>query len=193
MSRSEARRRRLGWAVNIGLRILIVGLAIEATAAGDDPRFTGKGIAVRDLILAGVALSLVIPAAHVARRGRRPYPLLTDTLLLSVMALDMTGNHFALYDAPWRFDLVAHGYGPAAAAVALASNGVSWAASVLAVNLGHVLLEIQEAAGDVFFGTSNVRGVLDTVTDLAAGAVTTASLWWLSRARRRTLSAMLDG
>ncbi len=171
--------RRLGWAVNIALRLLIVAFAVEAVVAQSDPRFAGKGIAVRDLILAGAALTLVIPALHAIRGRGKPYPLRSDCLLLSVMALDMAGNSFGLYEQPWRFDLVAHGYGPAAIMLALGLAGVGWTAGVLAVNAGHVLLEIQEAATDALFATHNVHGAWDTTSDLAAGLATTAVIWWL--------------
>ena len=171
--------RRFGLAINIALRALIVAFAVEALLAPADPRFDGKGIAVRDLILAGAALTLVIPTLHVTRgRGKR-YPLRADVLLLSVIALDMAGNSFGLYEQPWRFDLIAHGYGPAAIMVALALTGVGWSASVLAVNGGHLLLEIQEAATDALFATHNVHGAWDTISDLTAGLATTVVIWWL--------------
>jgi hypothetical protein len=144
--------------VNVFLRVLIVAFAVEAVVAKPDPRFAGKGIAVRDLILAGAALTLVIPALHVIRGRGKPYPLRSDCLLLSVMALDMAGNSFGLYEQPWRFDLVAHGYGPGAVMLALGLAGIGWTASMLAVNGGHVLLEIQEAATDALFATHNVHG-----------------------------------
>ena len=158
---------------------MIVAFAFEAALAPSDPRFAGKGIAVRDLILAGAALTLVVPALHATRGRGKPYPLAADCLLLSVMALDMAGNSFDLYDQAWRFDLVAHGYGPAAVLLALTLTGVGWTASVAAVNAGHILLEIQEAATDALFGTNNVHGILDTVSDLAAGLITTVVAWRL--------------
>lgn len=176
---AERPRRPLGWAVNISLRVLIVAFAVEAVVAHSDPRFAAKGIAVRDLILAGAALTLVIPALHFVRGRAKPYPLRSDCLLLSVMALDMAGNSFGLYEQPWRFDLVAHGYGPAAVMLALGLAGVGWTASLLVVNGGHVLLEIQEAATDAVFATHNVHGAWDTFSDLAAGLATTAVIWWL--------------
>ena len=122
-----------------------------------DPRFAGKGIAIRDLILAGAALTLVVPAVHITRGRGKQYPLRADCLLLSVMALDMAGNGFGLYEQPWRFDLIAHGYGPAALMLALALTGIGWTASVLTANGGHVLLEIQEAATDALLATNNVH------------------------------------
>ena len=181
--------RRFGLAIDIALRALIVAFAVEAQLAPADPRFDGKGIAVRDLILAGAALTLIIPTLHVTRGRAKRYPLRADCLVLSVMALDMAGNSFGLYEQPWRFDLIAHGYGPAAFMLALALTGVGWTASVLAVNGGHVLLEIQEAATDALFATHNVRGAWDTMSDLTAGLATTVVIWWyVARRGVRTTS-----
>jgi hypothetical protein len=186
--------------VNVFLRVLIVAFAVEAVVAKPDPRFAGKGIAVRDLILAGAALTLVIPALHVIRGRGKPYPLRSDCLLLSVMALDMAGNSFGLYEQPWRFDLVAHGYGPGAVMLALGLAGIGWTASIVAVNGGHVLLEIQEAATDALFTTHNVHGAWDTISDLAAGLATTAVILFLvvrpdfrARLRRVGSTAPLAG
>jgi hypothetical protein len=51
-----------------------------------------------------------------------------------------------------------------------------------------VLLEIQEVLGDVVFGTSNVNGAWDSITDLAAGltaSVLVALAWeWLHGRRK---------
>lgn len=175
----RARQRNGAVAVNLVVRAVILVIAAEALLTPDDPRFTGNGIAVRDLVLAAAALTLVAPALHLVRGRRQPYPLVTDTLLLSIVAVDLVLNHLDLYNQPYRFDLIAHGYGPGAAVLALGSAGVGSVASVVVVNLGHVLLEIQEALGDIVFGTSNVRGAWDTAGDLAAGLVTSiaAGLW----------------
>jgi hypothetical protein len=158
------------WVLNGALRIAIVGFATEAVLAGNDPRFAGKGIAIRDVILAGTAATLLIPAWHAfGRRGHR-YPVWADSLVLSIMALDMAGNSFNLYAQDWRFDLIPHAYGPGVSVVALKLVGVAWVPGTLIVNASHLLLELQEAAGDLLFDTHNVRGWWDTLTDLAAGA-----------------------
>ncbi|HSI99212.1 MAG TPA: hypothetical protein VLA59_02380 [Patescibacteria group bacterium] len=169
-------RRRLGLAVNAGLRVAIVGFAIEAALAGADPRFDNKGIAVRNLVFAGVAVTLAVPLLHLIR-GRRHhrYPLVADTLVLSILALDMAANSLNLYALPWRFDLIPHTYSPLAGVLVLADLGVGRATRTLAVLAAAVLFELQEVAGDLYFGTSNVGGAWDTAGDLA-GAVTGAVL-----------------
>lgn len=80
---------RVGWALAAGLRVAIAGFAFEAVTAGDDPRFVGKGIAVRDIVLAGAALGVAVPLAHAVRHRGRPYPVWADVALLSILAVDM--------------------------------------------------------------------------------------------------------
>jgi hypothetical protein len=166
----------LAWILNGTLRAAIILFAIEAVLAGSDPRFDGKGIAVRDLILAGAACTLLVPAVHALRGHRRPYPVWADSLLLSIIVLDMVGNSLNLYSQPWRFDLVAHAYGPGAGVIALILLGVAWLPGALIVNAAHLLLEIQEALGDAVFGTKNVHGWWDTLTDLSVGLATSLAL-----------------
>jgi hypothetical protein len=179
----------VGLLLNVALRLAILGFAVEALLAADDPRFFGKGIAVRDLILAGAALTLLMPAIHVARGRLRAYPIWADSLILSILALDMAGNSLNLYEQAWRFDLVAHAYGPAAGFVALVLLGLSWLPALLAVNGAHLLLEAQEVLGDAIFGTHNVHGWWDTLTDLATGlaaSVAVGIVWRRAAAQRRT-------
>jgi hypothetical protein len=181
----------VGLALDVLLRIAIVWFAVEAlTATTDDPRFAGKGIAVRDLILAGGAVTLAVPLLHVVRRRWDRYPVWPDVMFLSILALDMAGNSFGLYlQDTWRFDLIPHAYGPAAGLLGLHLLGVPLPWGVGIVNGIHVLLEIQEVFGDVVFGTSNVNGLWDSFTDLAAGLVaslgTALVLDRLGRGRRR--------
>lgn len=165
-------RRTAGWGLNLLLRLAIVAFAIEALLAGpNDPRFANKGIAMRDLILAGGFATLSMPVLHAVRRRWDRYPVWSDVAFLSILALDMAGNSLNLYEQPWRFDLIPHAYGPAAAMVGLLLLNVSWQLSLAVVNGLHLLLEIQEAIGDLVFGTSNVNGAWDSITDLAAGLI----------------------
>jgi hypothetical protein len=183
------------WIINVALRVAIVGFAIEALIAGDDPRFVAKGIATRDLILAAATVTLLAPAVHAWRRRARPYPIWADTLLVSMIALDMAGNSLNLYAQPWRFDLIPHAYGPAASLAALRLLGIGWLPAILTVNGVHVLLEAQEALGDVLFGTRNVNGWWDTMTDLAAGLTGTVVVVLAFRGRwtrRRSPSLRAD-
>lgn len=169
-------KRRAALALNAGLRVAIIGFAIEAALAGADPRFDNKGIAVRNLVFAGVAVTLAVPLLHLVRgRRRNRYPLVADTLLLSILAVDMAANSLNLYALPWRFDLIPHTYSPLAGVLVLADLGVGRVARTLAVLGAAVLFELQEVGGDLYFGTSNVGGAWDTAGDLA-GALTGAVL-----------------
>jgi hypothetical protein len=183
------RGRALGWVLTVVLRLAVIGFAIEAVLAGpDDPRFAGKGIAMRDLILAGGVATLIVPILHLFRRRWDRYPVWTDVAFLSILALDMAGNSLNLYEQPWRFDLIPHAYGPAAGLVGLLLLGVRPWVGLAIINGIHVLLEIQEVLGDVVFGTSNVNGAWDSITDLAAGltaSVLVALAWeWLHGRRK---------
>lgn len=187
MEGRERRARLAGWAINAALRVAIVAFAVEAALAVGDPRFAGKGIAVRNLVFAGLALSLSVPLARgLLRRPRGAYPLRADSLFLSILVVDMTANSLNLYEQAWRLDLVPHAYGPLAALLTLRALGAAVVPGMLLVNAGHVLLEIQEALGDAWFGTHNVRGWPDTTGDLAAGLVGSVlipCLWFWTRHR----------
>lgn len=175
-------RRRIGLALNAGLRVAIIGFAIEAALAGADPRFDNKGIAVRNLVFVGLAITLAVPLLHLIRgRRRHGYPLLADTLLLSILAVDMAANSLNLYALPWRFDLIPHTYSPLAGVLVLADLGVGLAVRTLTVLAVAVIFELQEIAGDLYFGTSNVGGAWDTAGDLAGAVVGAVALPWAWR------------
>lgn len=184
---TAARRRLIGsWGINLLLRVVIVAFAVEAALAVGDPRFEGKGIAVRNLVFAGTALTLTFPLIHmVRRRPLHAYPLLADSLFLSILALDMAANSFNLYDHAWRLDLVPHTYGPMAGYYALRALGMAMVPSMVLVNVLHVLLEVQEVITDIWLETSNVRGWTDTAGDLAAGLVGSVAIPLLWARRRR--------
>ena len=162
--------RALGWLANVGIRAAIVAMLLEARRLPDDPRFRGKGIGTRGLVM--LPASLLFPLAQLhPRRRSRPYPVWTDSLYLSIFALDLAGNHFDLYDRYTYFDAIPHAHGTGAATVATAELLELPALSAVGVaQLGHIGLEAQEYYSDVLFGLRNVRGTWDTVNDLLAGA-----------------------
>ena len=161
--------RPLGWLVNLLLRMWIVAVIVEALRRPDDPRYRGKAIGTRGSVM--VPASLLFPLAQLlpGRRGR-PYPLGTDTLYLSLFALDLAGNHFDLYDRYRYFDALPHAHGTGAFTVAAAELlDLPPLSAVGVAQVGHVLLEAQEYYSDVLFDLHNVRGTWDTVNDLLAG------------------------
>lgn len=156
-------------ALNILLRSHIAYFLGEVMRHPNDPRFAGKAIPMRNLIIVG-AMSMLFPALHLARRRWSRYPVWTDDLWLSLFWLDMAGNSFDLYDRYTHFDLLPHFHGGGAAAVTIERGfGITPARAFLISNLLHGALETQELLTDVFFKTHNVRGWWDTAGDLATG------------------------
>lgn len=176
-----------GVLVNLALRGAIVAMtAVILRARPDDPRFAGKGIRPRVLIV-GLPATLAVPAVWLAQgEGRAAYPAGVDNLYLSMYALDLAGNVFDLYERYRHFDLIPHAHGAGAMTVF-----AGWAldvpplSAVAVAQVGHILLEAQEYYSDVLFGTQNVRGTWDTVGDLLAGVVgSVAYAAWMSRRGR---------
>jgi hypothetical protein len=164
--------------VNVLLRASIGYFLAEVLRKPDDPRFAGKAIPIRNLIIVG-GLSLLFPALHVVRRRWRRYPVWTDNLWLSVFWLDMAGNSFDLYDRYAHFDLIPHFHGTGASAVALQRGfGLTRGRAFVIATALHSALEAQEYATDVFFGTHNVRGWWDSAGDLAAGFLGALAYLW---------------
>jgi hypothetical protein len=169
---------KFGSTVNIALRLAMLAMVAEVLRAGpDDPRFAGKGIATR-FTLVGLPATLLVPALWAWNRRRRisrglppdAYPVWVDSLYVSLLALDLAGNVFDLYNHYTHFDLIPHAHGAGAITVL-----VAWlfrlpvSRAIVAAMIGHALLEGQEYASDVAFGLHNVRGPWDVAGDLSAG------------------------
>jgi hypothetical protein len=155
--------------LNLAMRIVIAGVVGHALLHKDDPRYAGKAIGTRGLVL--VAGSALVPALQLTTRRGERYPLATDNLYLSISALDLAGNFADLYDRYEHFDLIPHFHGTGAATVVLAVlMRRPLLTSIGVAQVAHVGLEAQEYYSDVLVGLRNVRGTSDTVTDLLAGA-----------------------
>jgi hypothetical protein len=167
--RATTARRLLGAGLNLGLRLVVVGVVADALLHPDEPRYAGKAIGTRGLVL--VAASLLVPALQATTRRGERYPLATDNLYLSIFALDLAGNYADLYDRYQYFDLIPHFHGTGAATIVLASlTRRPMLAGVGLAQIVHIGLEAQEYYSDVFFDLHNVRGTWDTVNDLLVGA-----------------------
>ena len=154
--------------LNVALRLVIVGVVLDALLNPDAARYAGKAIGTRGLVL--IPASLLVPFLHLVRGRRSRYPTWTDNFYLSVFALDMGGNLLDLYDRYFFFDLVPHFHGTGAVSVALSQLfRLPVLAGIGVAQIIHVLLEAQEYYSDVFFGLRNVRGTWDTINDLLAG------------------------
>ena len=165
--------RMVGFALNAFLRASIVAFLIDVLRHPHDPRYEGKAIPVRNLIVVG-SLSLVFPLLNHSRQrtrfGWQRYPVWSDNLYLSIFWLDMAGNFFDLYNRYKHFDLIPHFHVSGAfAAVLRHAFNLSPLAAIGIANLIHALLEAQENLTDVCCGTHNVRGAWDSAGDLASG------------------------
>jgi len=165
--------RLVAWAVNLALRATILAILAEARTRAGDPRYAGKAIGTRALVM--IPLSMIVPVAHAVRPRSDCYPVWTDNLHLSIYALDLAGNHFDLYDRYRHFDAIPHAHGTGAATVVFAELlDLPPLSAVGVAQLAHIGLEAQEYYSDVWFGLRNVRGTWDTVNDLLAGAAGSA-------------------
>ena len=176
--------RAIGAACNVLLRAGIIAILAEALLRRHDPRFEGKAIGTRGLVM--IPLSLVVPLVHRWRPQRRSYPIWTDNLWLSTFALDLAANHFDLYDRYRYFDAIPHAHGTGAVTVVVADLlDLPPLSAVGVAQLAHIGLEAQEYYSDVAFGLRNVRGTWDTVNDLLAGAAGSLAYAALLGLRRR--------
>ena len=167
------KRRVAGYAINAFLRASIAAMLVDVLRHPDDPRYAGKAIPLRNLLIVG-GLSLLFPALHVGRRRWKRYPVWSDNLYLSIFWLDMAGNWLDLYDTYLNFDLIPHFHGSGALAGVLHSAfGMPGWRAIGVANAVHAALEAQEIATDVFFGTHNVRGAWDSLGDVSAGLLGT--------------------
>jgi hypothetical protein len=155
--------------LNTALRIGIVLFTIDALVNAGDERFAGKALGPRNVgILLG--FSMLFPILQWGFRRWKRYPWWSDCLYLSVPFLDMLGNTLNLYNSIEWWDHVPHLHGTGALAVVFmaAFDFAPIAAAGLATML-HTALEIDEYYGDVLFHTHNVKGIADSINDLAFG------------------------
>jgi len=177
----------LGRLTNLTLRVGLLAMTRTVLRARpDDPRFVGKGLGPR-VLLVGLPATLAVPAVWAARGRRRgPYPWAVDNLYLSIYALDLAGNVLNLYDRYRHFDLIPHAHGAGAATVFAGwVLDVPPLGAVGVAQVSHILLEAQEYYSDVVFGTRNVRGTWDMTGDLLAGVAGSLAYAAVLARRRR--------
>ena len=161
--------RQPGTLVNIGLRLMILVFTVDAIVNAGDQRFAGKALGPRNVgILLG--LSMLFPILHFIYKRWKRYPVWYDNLFLSIFWLDMAGNTLDLYNSVEWWDHIPHFHGPGALAMVLiGAFGLTPLAAAGLATILHVTLECWEYYGDVLLGTHNVRGVADSINDLAYG------------------------
>jgi hypothetical protein len=168
-SRAWALVRDPGALVNVVLRVAILVFTVDALVNAGDERFVGKALGPRNVGIF-LGLSMLLPILHWVYKRWTTYPFWYDAFYLSVFALDMAGNTLDLYNRIEWWDHVPHFHGPGALAVVLMGAFGLPALSALGVSTFlHVLLEVQEYYGDVVLGTHNVKGIADSINDLAYG------------------------
>lgn len=160
---------KLGLILNLLLRLSILYFLGEVMLFQDDPRFAGKAIPIRNLIIV-LSFSMLFPILYFWKKKWKRYPVWFDNLYLSIFWLDMAGNSFNLYDTYFYFDLIPHFHGTGAlAAMLFGAFSFSALSAIGFANIIHMLLEAQEFYTDVLFKTHNVRGTFDVVNDMVVG------------------------
>lgn len=155
--------------LNVLIRVHLAYFLWEVMTHPEDPRFAGKAIPIRNLVIVG-GMSLLFPAVQLFQKRWKRYPWGWDALYLSVYWLDMAGNSFDLYDSYVHFDLIPHLHGTGAFALVFnKAFGLTPLRAFLIANGAHGALEAQEIFTDVFFKTHNVRGWWDTAGDMIVG------------------------
>lgn len=179
--------------LNVLIRAHLAYFLWEVMTQQDDPRFAGKAIAPRNLVIVS-GMSMVFPVAYLVFKRWKRYPWGWDSLYLSVFWLDMAGNSFDLYDSYTHFDLIPHFHGTGAFALVFerAFGLRAWPAFLVA-NGVHSALEAQELLTDVFLGTHNVRGWWDSAGDILAGILGTLAYPAAARRLRAPPAALRQG
>ncbi len=100
----------LAGVLNVLIRAHLAYFLWEVMTHQDDPRFAGKAIPIRNLVIVS-GMSMLFPAVQMLTKRWRRYPWGWDALYLSLYWLDMAGNSFDLYDSHTHFDLIPHCHG----------------------------------------------------------------------------------
>ena len=164
-------------ALDVALKLALVGLLVFAVARPDLPQFHGKSMTGRAI---GYPIAaLVVPVAWwlLSRSRPRRYPFPVDILLVLPFLIDMAGNAASLYDTVSWWDDANHffnwailvaGFG----VLLLATQLDSWPIFGLAVGFGAVTAIIWELLEYITFIRNSPElktAYHDTLGDLALG------------------------
>ena len=179
--------------LNLGVKILLVGLLLFAVINPDMQQFQGKAMTGRALTYP-IAI-IVVPIAFWFIRRSHPdihYPHVLDALLGLPFLIDTAGNALDLYDSITWWDDVNHfaNWGILVAAfgqLLLRFPYGKWTMAGLMIGFGSVsgvVWEIAEYFTFVRGGSEEATAYTDTLGDLAldlGGAVVAAwvTAWWL--------------
>lgn len=115
--------RPIALAVDIGLKLLLVGLLMLAVLFPELPQFAGKAMGGRVLTY-GLA-ALLVPVIWLIGFRRRPYPFAIDILFVMPFLIDVAGNALDLYDTIEWWDDANH-FVNWALLTAAAAIGLAW-------------------------------------------------------------------
>ena len=174
----------VGAIVNILLRVAILAMSVDAIVSSGDPRFAGKALAPRDVIIS-FGLAMLFPLFWKLRYSKQEwqeYPWWFDSLYLSMFAFDMAGNSLGLYNSfTGAFNNVTHTYGNGAIMIVLAGAfGFTTLEAMGLATILHLILQIEEYYGDKFLGTHNIVGMEGEYQQFIGGliAVTVCGIIW---------------
>jgi hypothetical protein len=182
-------------ALDVGVKLALIGLLVFAVARPDLPQFHGKSMAGR--AIAYPVAALVVPLAWwiVQRRKRVAYPFAVDVLVVLPFLIDMAGNAANLYDTISWWDDVNHLVNWAIlvggfSVLLLRTRLDPWPIFGLGVGFGAVTAIIWELLEYVTFIRNSPElktAYHDTLGDLALGLTgsTIAAVVAASVARRR--------
>jgi hypothetical protein len=182
-------------AVDVALKLALVGLLVFAVARQDLPQFHGKSMTGRAASYPVAAL--VVPVAWWLVRRRRPvaYPFAVDILVVLPFFIDTVGNATNLYDTISWWDDVNHLVNWAiltgAFAIVVRRARLSpWTVFGLSVGFGATTAIVWELLEYVTFirdSPERLTAYHDTLGDLAlglSGSIVAASV--AARSRRRS-------
>ena len=93
-------------AIDIGLKVALVGLLLLAVLFPHLPQFEGKAMGGRALVYP--LSTLIVPVVWFIWFRRSPYPIAIDILVVLPFFIDTAGNALDLYDTIWWWDDANH-------------------------------------------------------------------------------------
>lgn len=180
----------VGLAVDVAVKLAVVGFSLYPLARPDSSHFAGKAMGIRAVIYP--ASTLLIPLIWLLAGRPTPYPLLADICLGLPFAIDAGANVLGLF-ARRGFDAIPHSTGwfflTIAFGLAIAPlAGERWIAFGLCLGFGAVVDILWEVAefGLMRSGASGLELTYEnTIQDLAlslsgsaVGALAVATVLW---------------
>jgi hypothetical protein len=176
--------------VDIGLKVILVGLLLMAVLFPELPQFAGKAMGGRVLTY-GLA-ALLIPVIWLIGFRRHPYPFAIDILFILPFGIDVAGNALDLYDQIDWWDDANHFVNwallTAAAALALAKLHLGrlnrFALGVGFAAVTAIAWELAEYVTFIRYSPELTTAYTDTLGDLMlgtlGGSLASAAVAWVT-------------